>query len=127
GDPVEAARMGAVEAAGGNAFHDYLLPKMVILLKQGFGRLIRTASDRGAAVLLDKRLRGATYRPEVLRSLPDPTPGYESGPELFRRVAEWMGLPFDPADLPAPTVSDLAKVLAEQQLPGRFVAEADFD
>ena len=78
GDPVEAARMNAVEAAGGNPFHGYLLPKMIILLKQGFGRLIRSATDRGAAILLDKRLRSATYRTEVLRSLPDPTIGYES-------------------------------------------------
>jgi ATP-dependent DNA helicase RecQ len=127
GDPVEAARMGAVESAGGNPFHGYLLPKMVILLKQGFGRLIRTADDRGAAVLLDKRLRSATYRTEVLRSLPDPTFGYESGPELFRRIADWMGIPFDPAELPAPTVSDLAQVIADNQLPAAVVPDADFE
>jgi hypothetical protein len=78
-------------------------------------------------VLLDKRLRSATYRTEVLRSLPDPTLGYESGPELFRRVAEWMGIPFDPAELPAPTVSDLARVIAENQLPCDVVAEGDFE
>jgi ATP-dependent DNA helicase RecQ len=100
---------------------------MVTLLKQGFGRLIRTATDRGAAVLLDKRLRSATYSPEVLRSLPDPTLGYESGRELFRRIAQWMGLPFDPADLPAPAVSDLARVIADNQLPAAVVAEADFE
>src|SRR5262249_24891115 len=50
GDPVEAARMNAVETSGGDAFYQYLLPKMIILLKQGFGRLIRTASDHGAAI-----------------------------------------------------------------------------
>lgn len=127
GDPVEAARMAAVEDAGGNPFYDYLLPKMVIVLKQGFGRLIRSPDDRGAAILLDKRLRTSLYRTEVVRSLPDPTIGYESGPELFRRVAEWMGLPFDPADLPAPTVPDVARVLAEEALPDSLVAEADFD
>src|SRR5207248_1456285 len=52
GDPIEAARMSAVENAGGNAFYDYLLPKMIIILKQGFGRLIRSAGDRGASILL---------------------------------------------------------------------------
>jgi ATP-dependent DNA helicase RecQ len=127
GDPVEAARMSAVENAGKNAFYDYLLPKMVIILKQGFGRLIRSATDTGAAILLDKRLRNSLYRREVLGSLPDPTIGYESGPDLFRRIAEWMGLPFNPEDLPAPTVPDLERVLVEQQLPTLFVTEADYE
>ncbi len=98
GDPVEAARMGAVEAAGGDPFYRYLLPKMVMLLKQGFGRLIRSPDDHGVAILLDKRLRSAMYRTEVLRSLPDPTIGYESDTDMFQHIAEWMGLPFDPDD-----------------------------
>jgi ATP-dependent DNA helicase RecQ len=127
GDPVEAARMNAVENAGGNAFYGYLLPKMIITLKQGFGRLIRAADDKGAAILLDKRLRNSLYRAEVLRSLPDPSIGYESDVELFRRVAGWMGIDFDPADLPAPTVPDLQRVLSEQQLAVPFVAEEDFE
>lgn len=126
GDPIEAARMGAVENAGGNSFADYLLPRMVIVLKQGFGRLIRATGDRGAVVLLDKRLRNSLYRTEVLRSLPGPTVGYESDVELFRRVASWMGYNFDSADLPAPTVPDIQRVLGEQALPGPFVAESDF-
>ncbi len=127
GDPVEAARMNAVENAGGNAFYGYLLPKMIITLKQGFGRLIRAADDKGAAILLDKRLRNSLYRTEVLRSLPGPTIGYESDVELFRRVAAWMGIDFDPADLPAPTVPDLQRVLIEQQLLTPFVGEDDFE
>ncbi len=127
GDPVEAARMNAVENAGGNAFYGYLLPKMIITLKQGFGRLIRAADDKGAAILLDKRLRNSLYRTEVLRSLPDPSIGYESDVEMFRRVAEWMGIDFDLADLPAPTVPDLQRVLIEQQLAAPFVGEDDFE
>src|SRR5207244_5982069 len=126
GDPVEAARMSAVESAGQNSFYDYLLPKMVIILKQGFGRLIRSADDGGAVILLDKRLRNSLYRTEVLRSLPDPTISYESDVEMFRRIAEWMDVPFDPADLPAPTVPDVERVLREQQLPTPFVAVEDF-
>ena len=127
GDPIEAARMSAVENAGQNSFYDYLLPKMIIILKQGFGRLIRSADDRGAAILLDKRLRNSLYRTEVLRSLPDPTIGYESDVDMFRRIAEWMHEPFDPTDLPAPTVPDVERVLIEQQLPEPFVETADFD
>lgn len=127
GDPVEAARMNAVENAGGNAFYGYLLPKMVIILKQGFGRLIRAADDKGAAILLDKRLRNSLYRTEVLRSLPDPTIGYESDVDMFRRIAGWMDIDFDPADLPAPTVPDLQRVLSEQQLSAPFVSEDDFE
>jgi len=127
GDPVEATRMGAVEAAGGDPFRQYLLPKMVMVLKQGFGRLIRSPDDHGAAILLDKRLRGAMYRMEVLRSLPDPTIGYESGADMFGRIAEWMGLPFDPGEIPAPSVPDLARLLAARQLPDAYVAEADFE
>ncbi len=126
GDPVEAARMTAIENAGGNAFYGYLLPKMIIVLKQGFGRLIRSTGDRGAAILLDKRLRSSLYRTEVLRSLPDPTIGYESERDLFRRIAEWMHQDFAPDDLPTPTVPDLQRVLNEQQLSTTYVSEADF-
>ncbi len=126
GDPVEAARMGAVEAAGGNPFAGYLLPKMILLLKQGFGRLVRDVDDRGVAILLDKRLRNSLYRTEVLRSLPNPTIGYESDTALFRRVAEWMGQDFDPTDLPAPTVPDVARILAENTLPAVIIDPADF-
>ena len=65
--------MSAVEDAGGNPFYDYLLPKMVIMLKQGFGRLIRSSTDQGAAILLDKRLRSATlpHRGTALTARPD--------------------------------------------------------
>jgi ATP-dependent DNA helicase RecQ len=127
GDPVEAARMGAVENAGGNAFYDYLLPKMVILLKQGFGRLIRRADDKGAAILLDKRLRNSLYRHEVLASLPDPTISYESDLDMFRAIADWMQITLHPEDLPEPTVSDIQKILNEQALSSVYVAPDDYE
>ncbi len=105
GDPIEAARMSAVENAGGNAFYGYLLPKMIIVLKQGFGRLIRTVGDQGAIILLDKRLRNSLYRTEVLRSLPNSTIGYEFDVEMFRRIAQWMELDFDSAESASPNRS----------------------
>src|SRR5437763_2087238 len=55
-DPVVAARIDAVRENGGNAFYEYQIPQAALALKQGFGRLIRSASDRGALVLLDNRI-----------------------------------------------------------------------
>jgi ATP-dependent DNA helicase DinG len=69
-DPVVAARVQAVNDAGGNAFYDYQVPSAVIALKQGFGRLIRSAKDRGLLVLLDNRLIKQRYGRVFLESLP---------------------------------------------------------
>ncbi len=69
-DPVVAARMRAIEEAGGNPFFDYQIPSAVITLKQGFGRLIRSLDDRGVLVLLDPRVRQKRYGRVFLESLP---------------------------------------------------------
>jgi len=70
GDPVLAARIDAMRRSGGNPFRDYQLPQAVIALKQGAGRLIRGASDRGVLVVCDPRLLGRTYGQAFLDSLP---------------------------------------------------------
>ena len=69
-DPIMKARTDAITAAGGNAFNDLQIPQAVITLKQGFGRLIRSLSDRGLLVLLDPRVRTARYGKVFLDSLP---------------------------------------------------------
>ena len=70
GDPVLAARIEALRQSGGNAFRDFQLPQAVISLKQGAGRLIRGADDRGVLVVCDPRLLGRSYGHSFLASLP---------------------------------------------------------
>ena len=69
-DPVVAARVKAIDEAGGNAFFEYQVPSAVISLKQGFGRLIRSLSDRGLLCLLDNRILKKQYGRVFLDSLP---------------------------------------------------------
>jgi ATP-dependent DNA helicase DinG len=69
--PVLAARLEAIEAAGGHAFMDYQVPQAVIKLKQGFGRLIRTATDTGMVVILDPRVLTKGYGRFFLAALPE--------------------------------------------------------
>jgi ATP-dependent DNA helicase DinG len=67
---VVKARMEAIEAAGGKPFFDLQIPSAVITLKQGFGRLIRSLSDRGVLMLLDPRIQRQRYGKIFLDSLP---------------------------------------------------------
>src|SRR5579864_5140649 len=70
-DPVVEARLRKVRENGGNPFYDYQIPQAAIALKQGFGRLIRSRSDRGVLVLLDNRISKQRYGQVFFDSLPD--------------------------------------------------------
>jgi len=70
-DPVFQARCTQVERNGGNSFSAMTIPAMTLPLVQGFGRLIRTKSDRGVVAILDSRLTAKGYGRRVVASLPD--------------------------------------------------------
>jgi ATP-dependent DNA helicase DinG len=69
-DPVVAARVRQINEDGGSAFTEYQVPEAVIALKQGFGRLIRSESDRGVLAILDHRMVRKQYGQLFLDSLP---------------------------------------------------------
>jgi Rad3-related DNA helicase len=69
-DPVQEARVGRMKEAGENWFGEYVLPQAILRLKQGIGRLLRTADDRGVMAILDKRLHTKSYGRQVLAALP---------------------------------------------------------
>src|SRR2546422_7832630 len=70
-DPLVAARSAQIERGGGNAFSQYQVPNAILRLKQGFGRLIRSTTDRGILAVLDNRLSTKSYGRLFMDSLPD--------------------------------------------------------
>jgi ATP-dependent DNA helicase DinG len=85
-DPIVAARSELYE----NPFNQYSLPEAILRFRQGFGRLIRTKSDRGIVVLLDRRILTKSYGRAFLDSLPDCTRERGSLAGLAARAAKWL-------------------------------------
>lgn len=72
-DPLVAARIAALEARGRSGFEAYMIPSAIVRLKQGFGRLIRSKSDRGLIALLDGRALSMRYGATIVDALPPAT------------------------------------------------------
>ncbi|WP_035247026.1 ATP-dependent DNA helicase [Desulfogranum mediterraneum] len=72
-DPVLMARINQIKARGGNPFFSFQVPRAIISLRQGVGRLMRSSTDRGVMAILDIRLFTKGYGRRFLKSLP-PSP-----------------------------------------------------
>ena len=68
--PLVKSKCDFIDNNGGNSFMDYSVPCACIKLKQGFGRLIRTKTDRGVVAILDSRIHTKRYRMKILNSIP---------------------------------------------------------
>ena len=86
-EPVFAARSELYE----NPFNQYAVPQAILRLRQGFGRLIRTKSDRGVAVILDRRITSRRYGKDFLNSLPRLTFNTCSLDQLADEIQKWIG------------------------------------
>ena len=90
-EPVQQARSEQIEADGGDSFRDFSIPQAVIKFRQGFGRLIRSRDDRGAVLILDRRVTTKGYGKIFLRSLPDTELVRGDSDEVFTRMEAFFG------------------------------------
>jgi ATP-dependent DNA helicase DinG len=85
-DPIVASRSETFD----DPFNEYSLPEAILRFRQGFGRLIRTQSDRGVVAVLDKRILTKKYGRLFLESLPTCTTKIGSAAELPQAAAKWL-------------------------------------
>jgi ATP-dependent DNA helicase DinG len=91
-EPLTAARLERLTEAGVDGFTHYLVPLAALKLKQGFGRLIRTKSDVGVVVLLDRRVVTKRYGASMLEGLPPAAKAVGNWPDVLREVEEFFAL-----------------------------------
>jgi len=90
GDPIIEARSEKIERDGGSSFRDYALPEAVIKFRQGFGRLVRTKSDRGVVIVTDPRIVTKNYGGIFRKSIPAPVHTVTELDDLLVRVDEFF-------------------------------------
>lgn len=89
-EPLTEAKSKLILERGGNPFSEYSLPEAVLRFKQGFGRLIRTETDKGIVVVFDKRLISAKYGNCFLESIPPVAVKKGTINELVKMIRSWV-------------------------------------
>ena len=90
-EPVQQARAEKVKTDGGDSFRDFSVPQAVIKFRQGFGRLIRSREDRGAVLILDRRVINKGYGRIFLRSLPETEIVRGDSEAILAKMGEFFG------------------------------------
>jgi len=91
-EPVQQARAERITALGGDPFREMSVPQAVLKLRQGFGRLIRSRTDRGAVLILDSRIVTKNYGKRFLKSLPAAAQLIGSSDEIFARMETFFDI-----------------------------------
>ncbi len=86
-DPIFAARSEAFD----EPFRQYSVPQTILKVKQGFGRLIRSRTDRGVVVMLDSRVGNKFYGPAFIHSLPECTIKMGPAAHVAEAARAWLG------------------------------------
>ncbi|MEK4475788.1 ATP-dependent DNA helicase DinG [Paenibacillus sp. FSL R7-0048] len=88
--PLAEAKSELLQAQKKNPFMKLSVPQAVIRFKQGFGRLVRTAQDRGIVIVYDTRVIESHYGKYFLYSLPGPKMEHMLTDQMVPRIAEWL-------------------------------------
>jgi ATP-dependent DNA helicase DinG len=88
--PVTEARHERIQTSGGNPFLEDSLPEAIVRFRQGFGRLIRTATDKGVVVVYDRRIIASRYGKSFLRSVPDVSTVIAPETEVYEQVRTFL-------------------------------------
>ncbi|MCC6548377.1 DEAD/DEAH box helicase family protein [Candidatus Sumerlaeota bacterium] len=89
-DPIQEAQFEYMQKQGRDPFDNLVVPRAVIRFKQGFGRLIRSRTDRGAVIIADKRITQMRYGRRFLHSLPDVQVRKATSRDLMRDMDDFF-------------------------------------
>lgn len=89
-DPVASAKAAKMKRDGGNPFKELAIPEAVIRFKQGFGRLIRSNTDRGVVIVFDRRIKTASYGKAFLQSIPSVEAKECDLNETIHIIEQWL-------------------------------------